>query len=124
MRWLALFLVLVVSLAVSQVGCWDLASGPAETSTGDAGSQCSQTEGCDTCTNCALSGPCAAAWDACNADAECLSIYECVVSQDPCDATCQANCAASDPDGVDDFTTFWNCQQCQQCPTACGLCSM
>jgi hypothetical protein len=120
MRWLALFL----AASFVAAGCWNLAPPSGDSSTGDGGTQCNQPD-CQSCTNCALGGPCNALSEACNANSDCLAIDECFLTS-ACggDTTCQQSCEANNPNGASDHEALWSCVQCQQCSTACGYCSM
>jgi hypothetical protein len=125
MRWAAFVLTVVLSLAFSLGGCWDLASSGGDTSTGGSGTKCSQSDGCAACTSCAEGGPCATLWQTCMGSSDCLAIDACIGQTEGCgtNATCTAGCYANNPAGQCDYEAAWNCIQCQQCTDACGMCA-
>jgi hypothetical protein len=38
--------------------------------------------------------------------------------------TCDQQCYANNPAGASDYMAALNCIECEQCPTACGMCTM
>jgi hypothetical protein len=120
MRW-ALSLLLLATIAASCVLPADSTSSGSGAG-GDAGARCSQSAGCSACTQCALNGSCATLWATCQANSGCLAIDQCYALCGAGDASCRQQCLANSPAGASDYMAVNNCVQCQQCPTACGLC--
>jgi hypothetical protein len=122
MRW-----VIAILVAAIAAGCTILPSSSTGTTGaggGDAGAQCLQTSGCTDCTQCALEGPCASLYAACNDSSDCIAIDDCFAQTTPCDATCQATCYAGNPAGQSTYEAVLTCVNCTQCPTACaGQCT-
>jgi hypothetical protein len=121
MRWLITILVTVICC-----GCSAPATGGTGGSTSSSGSgtssTCPQTDSCDECTSCALAGPCEGLYNTCENDSDCMTIDECF---EGCggDSSCEQTCLANNPDGDTEYTNLLTCVNCDQCPTACGLCS-
>ena len=103
---------------------WPVTSNTSSGTSGtgaDAGAACPQASGCASCTQCAQAGPCAALNTACISNSDCQALDQCYGTCGV-DATCRQNCQATIPNGVSDYTALTHCIDCQQCPTACGLC--
>jgi hypothetical protein len=74
---------------------------------------------------CALNGPCASLWAACNANPACQSLDGCWGSCAGGDTACQQNCQAANLTGVSDYTAVNQCVYCSQCSSVCvGQCMM
>lgn len=89
--------------------------------TGGAGA-CNTTTTCADCKVCALNGPCAALWGACNASSACSAIDQCLPT---CagDAICESDCYANNPGGASDYKAANQCVYCAQCSKECpGQC--
>jgi hypothetical protein len=70
------------------------------------------------CQECAFSS-CGTEWNACLATADCLSLWQCFQGCEPLDLTCQQDCYASFPDGVElleDALTCSNAACSDVCP--------
>jgi hypothetical protein len=120
MRWTLLILGFVMF-----AGCnwFQGATGGTGGDTGEAGTPCSQSDGCQACTACAIGGNCASLYMTCEADPECMAIDDCFGNCTPGDTTCQSNCYTIDPNGASEYMAVTNCVDCEQCNTACGLCT-
>ncbi|MBK8256025.1 MAG: hypothetical protein IPK82_25575 [Polyangiaceae bacterium] len=79
---------------------------------------CADAGVCSECQSCALSGPCAAQVATCQAEPECLALFEC---GDTCagDAACIQACIDQHPEGVDEATAVLQCVNEEVC---FGLC--
>lgn len=83
------------------------------TMTCDAGS-------CDSCQQCAMSGACSGAIDACFADQSCNALLGCM--SDCVDEICAQTCADENPSGMALYTAAGECVFCEECPLSCGAC--
>ncbi len=120
MRWIAVLFTSVVVVLV--VGCnLPLTGNSTAGGTGgvEAGAECPQTDGCESCTTCAAEGPCATANTTCTNDSDCFAIASCWGSCGG-DPTCQSSCESMSPNGVADFQALATCLYCTQCSTACA----
>ncbi len=84
---------------------------------GSAGAGGSAGGGGDTCTPC-VEDNCAAEVDACNADADCTALLDCV--QACSDTACITECQTAHPGGATLFADVFTCTQ-QNCAAECGL---
>ncbi|MFO0755830.1 MAG: pectin acetylesterase-family hydrolase [Byssovorax sp.] len=94
-----------------------LSGDPAWTSVAPAA--CSAAATCQDCQTCALGGPCAAQAATCQANAECLALFQCA---GPCNGNqdCVNACAAAHPDGVNDALAVVQCLNSGVCTGPCG----
>jgi hypothetical protein len=90
---------------------------------GGVGSTCTQMAGnCGACTSCALAGPCASLYSACENDSDCTTIDVCFEGCNG-NSACEQTCFANNPSGAHDYQSLLECVDCAECPTACpGLC--
>jgi hypothetical protein len=117
---------LLAALALSALGACGVfqpASGTAAvggTGAGGASVDCSTAGTCGDCEACAtaMNGPCFAVFSACETDADCSAIDQCVALGDTV-----ADCEANNPNGMSAYQAAANCEYCQACPSACpGMC--
>jgi hypothetical protein len=102
----------------------DLCDTTSSTGAAGAGGSATTTVACDgqnecsTCTTCAINGPCATLYSACQQDSDCESIDQCFFTCGS-DPTCQQECLDDNPDGVADYQAITTCIDCTQCAKDC-----
>lgn len=71
------------------------------------------------CVACAIGGACAAAYDGCFGNDQCVAYQQCIHD---CleDAACLAACEQASPDGKAPYDVFFQCVLCEQCPISCA----
>jgi|HubBroStandDraft_6_1064221.scaffolds.fasta_scaffold1061432_2 hypothetical protein len=123
MRWPYPFLALAFS-AFGACGIFQPATGAAAggTAGSDAGADTCDTAGdCADCEQCAVNGPCATEYDACQQSSDCVAIDECV---SPEIGDTLSDCEANNPNGVTAYEAAASCEYCTACASACpGMCS-
>ncbi|MFT3776203.1 MAG: hypothetical protein QM820_63475 [Minicystis sp.] len=116
MRWLALLLTVTIA------GCSSV-SLPSGTSGSGGGTTsepaCSATSTCSDCVTCALNGPCASLYTACEQDASCSGLDQCYAICGN-DKTCQGECDSANLGGVTAYRAVTQCVYCQQCSSECA----
>jgi hypothetical protein len=117
------FAVLLLALAAA-VGCDFKAVDPDGTGGGGAGGSggggpvCEGKASCAECFTCAKSGPCAEALSACQNDASCVGLDQCMQIC-AADQECQQGCYQSNPTGAQSYDAMMGCLYCTACPTSC-----
>lgn len=76
------------------------------------------------CQGCAIAGPCADAWDACQTDAtgSCVALAECYLACPLEDTGCYDDCdVETSPEAVVLLAEVTDCVFCRQCPESCRV---
>lgn len=104
-------------LALTLTACTQVLGDFTESSTGSGATSVSNGA-CDDCWNRATEGACSGPVNACKNNPACATIAGCVGSCAINDTSCQQDCLAQSPDGVNDFDLLLKCL-CHACPS-CG----
>lgn len=82
---------------------------------GGGGGSCDGTGDCNTCVACADQGACSPLLDACNVNADCIALWDCLSACAPGDDVCVNDCYASYPAGESDYIAYLSCLICNEC---------
>lgn len=84
------------------------------------GNTCDGSGDCQTCNACADMGACAPSLEACNANADCISLWTCLSSCLSGDTACESDCYVMNPNGENDYIAYVSCVVCSECFSDCG----
>ena len=86
---------------------------------GGGGSACDDKSDCDQCVSCAKAQLCAAELQACQDDAACLGLDECIAICGG-NVSCEQDCYDTNAVGAPLYDALKNCFYCEACPSDCG----
>lgn len=118
----SLFFVAGITAAGCQFKEVDPGSGGGDAGTagggGGSATACEGKSSCAECVACAQSGPCAQLVTACENDATCVGLDQCMQICGA-DQECQQGCFDMNPTGVQSWTAVVSCYYCTECPNDC-----
>ena len=111
--------VLFLVLGLSLCACWSNGSQSKSDAGVDGSSSCDEKDDCSSCLQCAQAQPCAALLSACQTDAACEAINECM-GICGADQECQQGCYLNNPNGAAPYSAVLDCVYCDACPADCS----